>query len=42
VGEERLRSALKMEAEKAAGEGKVGRLLAQANETQRRVAELEH
>jgi len=41
VAEERLKAVQKMESEKAVSEGKVSRLLAQANETQRRMAELE-
>ena len=41
VAEERLKAVQKMESERAVSEGKVSRLLAQANETQRRMAELE-
>jgi len=41
VAEERLKAVQKMESEKAVSEGKVSRLLAQANETRRRMDELE-
>ena len=40
--EERLKAVQKIESEKAVSEGKVSRLLAQANEAQRRMAELEN